>query len=84
MEIPLRINIIMMAIADTRAGVKRVFKIIFMFAVSMGIANIVPKRGQSIQRNLCQIAFIHIIKRQRRQYPLSPGLVSPPPPAKLA
>jgi hypothetical protein len=51
-EMPLKINMIIMATADTRAGVKRVFKIIFVFTVSMGITNIVPKRGQSIQRNL--------------------------------
>ena len=53
MEILLRINMIIMAMADTRAGVKRVFKNIFMFTVSIWIANIVPKISQSIQRNVC-------------------------------
>jgi hypothetical protein len=52
-ETLLRTNIIMMAIADTRAGVKRVFRTIFMFTVSIGIANIVPKTGQSIHTNIC-------------------------------
>jgi len=49
---------IIMAIADTRAGVKRVFSIVFMFVVSMGVANIVLKTGQSIHRNLYQAAFV--------------------------
>jgi len=43
---------IMMATADTNAGVKSIFKIVLIFIVSIGIVNIVLKRGQTIQRNL--------------------------------
>jgi hypothetical protein len=39
----LNANMIIMATADTRAGAKRVFNIVFMFVVSIGIANIVTK-----------------------------------------